>query len=172
MKIDLTQLPVIFWAILFLVIFTCVIFPFALEYLHRKEHVRVERPIKKLFLKKLHAHLQRHIHPKNPRYKQCHQILGFAYLFQGPGHHGFGEKNLPDTISSDFQFDEPQTVSNLLSRIKEALASPQFVVSDDLEHPDSVLVLSHTRKVRVRIIPASTSQDSYRFRLICTWLTL
>lgn len=174
MEEKLQDSPIIFW-VAFLSVFTvCCLIPTFCTYVHLKRHVYVERYIQRLFRKRFHAEIVRHIHPKKPKYKQCHHLFGFGYFFVTHGYLGLFEKELPETISSDFEFKTPQKISRLLIRIREILPTKRFAIREDLSSKDclvvSILNKSESCHVRIRIIRAKNKPGHYVYRLICTWL--
>lgn len=150
-----------------------------LSYVYLKQHVYIERQIKKMFVKQMHAQELRHIHPKHPRYTQCHFPIGFNFLIEKyprETENFFGkvflEKILPDTISSDFEFCKPQDIENLIGSIQNLLENLNFIVTKDLVHSNSIFVKKKKRLVRVSIIPLICKDTLHvRYRLVCTWIS-
>lgn len=152
------------------------------QYTHIKQHVYVERFIKKTLTKKLHARVVRRVHSKTKTYRQCHRLIGIGYMWEHDSPHwksnGFTkiiEKSLPDTISTDFEFKKPQKQKRITDCVVSAFPKSKFVVTSHLRDKN-IFLISYKRSesmhaVSVHIIRLRDIVGHRRYRLICTWLS-
>jgi hypothetical protein len=132
-----------------------------------------------MFLKNMRARIISRIHKTNPKYRQCHRLIGVGYIlghgvFFGKNFFGFIEKTLPDTITTDFEFVHPPEIHELMTRTIDVLSRQKFDLKLDPKNDNSIIVsyarLGSRCVVRVRLIKLSDKLSCGQYRLISTWV--